>query len=323
MVFILIGTFFLCMLVSMTVVIFATKPGQSQKTVHDRLNVIGNKLMEVAESERLQLSAKVTRESFTDRISERFASYRFGESLEMLILYSGSKASVGSIVLSSVGVAGVLAIAAHWFSGPIFVVIAIGAVGAVIPYFLLSFKKKSRLKKFETALPDAIELMARALRAGHSMASAIEIIAQQSPEPLSTEFASCFQQQKFGIPFRDALTAMGNRVPSNDLHFLITAVLVQKETGGDLTDILDRTTHVIRERVRIAGEIRTYTAQGRLTGWILSLMPVAMMGIINVLTPGYSHVLFVDPIGQALIGIGVGLIAIGAFIISRIVDIKV
>ena len=146
-------------------------------------------------------------------------------------------------------------------------------------------------------LADAIELIARALRAGHSMGSAIEIVAEQSAEPLGSEFAIVFQQQKFGIPFRDALLQLGDRVPSKDLHFLITAILVQKETGGDLTEMLDRTTRVIRERIRIEGEIRTYTAQGRLTGWILSCLPIVMLVLINLITPGYSHILFHDPTG--------------------------
>ena len=202
--------------------------------------------------------------------------------------------------------------------------IALGATaGGSIRYFLLRLKKGRRLSKFGAALPDAIELMARALSAGHSMASCIEVVAEQSPQPLSAEFDLCFQQQKFGIPFRDALLQMADRVPLKDLHFLVTAILVQKETGGDLTDILHRTTNVIRERSRIEGEVKTYTAQGRLTGWILGLMPVVMLGLINFMTPGYSHVLFYDPLGHKLLYAAAALIALGGFVISRIVDIKV
>jgi tight adherence protein B len=211
----------------------------------------------------------------------------------------------------------------YWLAGSLLIPLPAGAVGALLPYLLLRFQKSRRLNKFNTALPDAIDLMSRALRAGHSTASSIEVIAEQSPKPLATEFATCFQQQKFGIPFRDALLAMGERVPSDDLHFLITAVLVQKETGGDLTDILDRTTAVIRDRLRVQGEVRTRTAQGRMTGWILSALPVILLVATNVITPGYSHVLFYDPMGQKLTIAGVVFIGIGGFIISRIVDIKV
>ena len=155
------------------------------------------------------------------------------------------------------------------------------------------------------------------------MNSAVEIVAEQSPEPLSSEFAIVFQQQKFGIPFRDALLQLGDRIPSKDLHFLITAILVQKETGGDLTEILDRTTHVIRDRIRIEGEIKTYTAQGRLTGWILGALPIIMLVILNIVTPGYSAPLFHDPLGQDMLYVGGTLIVIGGLIIRKIVNIQV
>ena len=125
------------------------------------------------------------------------------------------------------------------------------------------------------------------------------------------------------FPFRDALLQFGDRIPSKDLHFLITAILVQKETGGDLTEILDRTTRVIRDRVRIEGEIRTYTAQGRLTGWILGGLPVALLVILNIMTPGYSKVLFHDPVGQDLLYAGGVMIVIGGLIIRKIVNIQV
>ena len=230
---------------------------------------------------------------------------------------------VGAILVASAALATTGALLARSFSLPL-PLVCLSALGAgTLRYGLLRVQRGKRLKKFTQALPDAIELMARALRTGHSMASSIEIIAEQSPKPLNAEFAICFQQQKFGIPFRYALLAMGERVPSKDLHFLITAVLVQKETGGDLTEILDRTTVVIRERVRIEGEIRTYTAQGRLTGWILSCLPIAMLTLINILTPGYSHILFYDSVGQKLLYAGVTCIAIGGLIIRKIVDIQV
>jgi len=195
--------------------------------------------------------------------------------------------------------------------------------GAVIPYALLRRKRNRRLKAFNSALPDAIDLMARSLRTGHSMNPSIEMIAKQSPEPLSSEFLQVFKQQRLGLPFREALLQMGTRIPSKDLHFLITAILVQKETGGDLTEILDRTSHVIRDRVRIEGEVRTRTAQGRLTGWILSLLPVIMLVLINFVNPGYSAILFHDPTGQKMLYTGGALIILGGLIIRKIVDVQV
>jgi tight adherence protein B len=317
----LLIVFVLSLASTVAVVLMATRPAASQKAVQARLSTISKRIAK-DDASSIELTSKA-RFRFSDRISAKFENYHIGEKLERLIVHSGSTMTVGQIILTGAGIAAALGLMVQHIVGMFFISLPSAGIGALVPYGLLRFQKGRRLKKFNEALPDAIELMARALRAGHSMGSSIEVIAQQSPEPLASEFETCFQKQKFGIPFRDALTAMGERVPSEDLHFLITAVLVQKETGGDLTDILDRTTHLIRDRIRIQGEIRTYTAQGRMTGWILGLMPVFMLLILNLVTPGYSDVLFHDPLGQKLLMAGGVFIVIGGLIIRKIVDIKV
>jgi tight adherence protein B len=168
-----------------------------------------------------------------------------------------------------------------------------------------------------------MDLMARALRAGHSVGSAIEVVAEQGTQPIASEFGLVYQQQNFGLPFRNALMNMAARNPSKDLQFVITAMLVQKETGGNLAEILDRTTHVIRERLRIQGEIRIKSAQGRLTGWILSMLPIVMGFLINMVNPGFERPLFEQPIGRMMLYTGAGMLAIGAFFIRKIVSIEV
>ncbi len=318
----LVSIFLGLLVLTFTVVAWFTRPAAAEKHAQDRLNTIRRALGDGELTSKGMLS-ETPKEGLASRVGAHLKGFAFTQNLEMLILYADSRATVGSVVLTSLGLAAAWAFAVHLFiqSLPL---MALGAVvGGSIRYFLLRFKKSRRLAKFGEALPDAIELMARALTAGHSMASCIEVVAEQSPQPLAGEFDLCFQQQKFGIPFRDALLLMASRVPLKDLHFLITAILVQKETGGDLTDILDRTTKVIRERTRIDGEVKTYTAQGRLTGWILGLMPVVMLILINFMTPGYSHVLFYDPLGHKLLYAAASLIGLGGFVISRIVDIKV
>jgi tight adherence protein B len=253
-----------------------------------------------------------------------FASrYGFGKSLALLLVHADSSATIGSVLIASLASACGGALLVFLFVPLPVIDLAVFVAGAMAPTLVLRMKRGRRLKKFAAAMPDAIDLMARSLRAGHSIGAALEMVAEQSPEPLAGEFARVFQQQRFGLRFRDALLEMADRIPSSDLHFLVTAILVQRETGGDLTDILDRTTHVIRERVRIEGEVQTYTAQGRLTGWILSLLPVVLLILINMISPGYSHMLFTDPTGQKMLYVGGALIMFGAFLISRIVDIKV
>jgi tight adherence protein B len=301
-------------------VMFASRQPLSQKIVQARLTNLAS--TDDGSQGQIRLAEK-SKQRLSDRISERVRSYHFGESLETLIIHSGVSTSVGRILMLSAALAIGAAVVTHWFLQPLWAMPPAGIAAGFLPYGYLVFQRSRRIGKFNQALPDAIDLMSRALRAGHSIGSSIEVIAQQSPQPLAGEFEICFQQQKFGVPFRDALLAMGERIRSDDLQFLVTAVLVQKETGGDLTDILDRTTAVIRDRIRIQGEVRTRTAQGRLTGWILSGLPIVLMVVINIIHPGYSSVFFNDPLGQKMIIAGGVFILIGGFIISRIVDIKV
>jgi tight adherence protein B len=163
-------------------------------------------------------------------------------------------------------------------------------------------------------------MLARALRAGHSVVGALEIVAQNAEEPAASEFGEVFKQQNIGLPLRDALMQLLDRVPSADLRVLVTAILVQKDTGGNLAEILDRTVAVIRDRLRIQGEIRVQTSQGRLTGWILSALPVVMLVLINLVNPGYSSILLHDPAGHVLIYISLGMLTDGALIIRHIVN---
>jgi tight adherence protein B len=263
------------------------------------------------------------RQSSSARLSAFLERYGFAKRLKVLLIHANCDLSIGAACLLSAGAGLISGAVTYVFLRGLPLASAAGLAGSAVPYFVFRFRRSRRLKAFNTALPDAIDLMARALRAGHAMGSAIEMVADQTPEPLAFEFMQVYQQQRLGLQFRDALLQMGGRVPSRDLQFLITAILVQKETGGDLTEILDRTSHVIRERIRIEGEVRTHTAQGRLTGWILSLLPVVLLVLINIVSPGYSTLLFHDPVGQKLLYAGAALIFLGALIIRKIVDVQV
>jgi tight adherence protein B len=314
--------FFAVLTLSFLLVLFYLRPKASEKAMEKRITLFTVTKAREFDAEALPVAVPEPT-AFLERISFSIQNTEFAKDIQLLILHSGSKTTLTSVLGSSVFIAIGAAMLAHLTIDLMPVDVVAFGVGLGSRWGLLKFKKARRIDAFNQALPDAIELIARALRAGHAMGSSIEIVSEQSVEPLASEFGIVFQQQKFGIPFRDALLDLGSRVPSKDLHFLITAILVQKETGGDLTEILDRTTHVIRERVRIEGEIRTYTAQGRLTGWILASLPIVLLLLINVVTPGYSSILFHDPTGQKLLYAGATLIVIGGLIIRKIVDIKV
>src|ERR1700724_2003245 len=255
---------------SLAVMFLLARPRQAEKQIQQRvISVLANPAA-AAQSDMIALAEEPGLRGGFEQILGR---YGWAAHLAQLLGAAGSKQSVGSFARLSIAAALGCGTLAHVLAPMVTLTMAAFAVGAFLPYGALLIKRSRRITAFNTALPDAIDLMARALRAGHSMGSSLELIGEQSPAPLGAEFLQVFQQQRCGIPFRDALLQMGGRVPSQDLQFLITAILVQKETGGDLTEILTRTTHVIRERVRIAAEVKVYTAQGRLTGWILGILP--------------------------------------------------
>ena len=154
----------------------------------------------------------------------------------------------------------------------------------------------------------------------YSVVAAIGIVAEQGPAHVCTEFAEVFKKQNFGLPMRECLMQMLDRVPSQDLRVLVTGILVQKDTGGNLAEILDRILFVIKERMRIQGEIRIHTAQGRMTGWILCALPIVMLGVINIVNPGYSNVLFTNPLGKKILYLGIGLLVAGGLIIRQIIN---
>ncbi len=258
-----------------------------------------------------------------DRFGAWLDRFRLSAKIERLLLHAGSKLSVSVLVLCSGGLSLVATVVTLFATGRVLLAWCGLLLGPVATYAWLRRKRAKRLKRFDDAMPDAIDLMARSLRAGHSITAAIEIVAEQSAQPLAREFERVFQQQRLGVRLREALLEATEHTPSTDFHFLVTAILVQRESGGDLTEILDRTTHVIRERVRIRGEVRVYTAQGRMTGWILRLLPVILLLLINLIDPGYSQLLFHDPSGEKMLGAGVVLVCLGAFVISRIVDVRV
>ena len=316
-------TFLIALALNFSILMFLVRPASASKAARLRLVTIQNSVrIQDAAAYGDDLGA-AGRSSFAYRFGVLLEPYRFSKKLKVLLIHAGSSMSVGTAVLACAGAGLGCGLACFVACHNLLLAAAAAVAGGAVPYALLRMKRGRRLKRFNAALPDAIDLMARSLLAGHSMGSSIELVGEQSPEPLAFEFVQVYQQQRLGLQFRDALLQMGTRVPSRDLQFLITAILVQKETGGDLTEILTRASYVIRERVRIEGEVRTHTAQGRLTGWILSLLPVALLALISLITPDYSNMLFHDPTGQKMLYAGAALIVIGALIIRKIVDIQV
>jgi len=196
-------------------------------------------------------------------------------------------------------------------------------IGGFLPYSVVSYRRQKRFEKFEELFPEAIDTLARAVRAGHAFTTSIEMISNEIAEPLATEFRKLFEEQKFGMPVRDALMNLTERVPLVDVKFFVTAVMLQRETGGNLAEILDNLSYVIRERFKIQRQVRVHTAQGRLTMALLMAMPPTVVTILLVFSPDFVRPLFYDPIGHALLVLSIALQTVGYFVIRKIIKIQV
>jgi tight adherence protein B len=197
------------------------------------------------------------------------------------------------------------------------------AIGLFLPWVHVLVTRRARFRKFEAMFPQAIELLVRSTRAGHPFTTALEMIGAELSEPIAGEFRRIFDEQKFGLPLRDALMNLAERVPLIDVKFLVTALLMQRETGGNLAEILDKLAYVIRERFRILRQVRVYTAQGRLTMIILLALPPGMVAFMSFTSPEFMRPLLTDPWGHVMIVAGVIMQFIGFLLIRRIIEIKV
>lgn len=200
---------------------------------------------------------------------------------------------------------------------------ALAAVGAMLPYIYVMRTRAKRLAAFEEQFPEALEFLSRAMRAGHAFSIALEMLSEESPQPLGTEFRKVFNEHNLGLPIETALGNLTERMPLLDVKFFVSAVLLQRETGGNLAEILTKLAAVIRERFKLKGQVKAASAHGRITGSILTIMPVALMFGLLIVAPGYLQGMADDPDGRIMIASVIVMIIIGHFIIRKIVDIKV
>ncbi len=220
-----------------------------------------------------------------------------------------------------------LAIAAgtlSWvFRGSLLVSAVIGALAMALPIFYLYRMRKQRLSLFLEQLPDALDLITRALRAGHAFTSSLQTVATEMPDPIAKEFRRTFEEINLGMSMKAALEHLAERVPVLDLKLAVTAVLIQRETGGNLAEILENIAEVIRERFRILGQVRVYTAQGRMTGWVIGSIPFALALYIYIVNPDYLELLFTHPLGRMMLISGLIMEGLGILMIRKIINIKV
>ena len=233
------------------------------------------------------------------------------------------KMPVGTFLLISLALFFVGVVAGRILHWPTILSVVVGVALLTIPNIVVNIKRRRRLKRFMNHFPEALEMFARSLRAGHSFTGAIQLVAQEMPDPIGPEFSKVFEEQNLGIPLRQALIGMTDRVDILDVKFFVTAILIQRETGGNLAEIIDKIAYVIRERFRVQGQLKIFTAQARITGTILALLPVGLAVLLGILNPEYMKPLWVERAGKIMIGVAVTMQILGFLVIRKIIRIKI
>jgi len=241
--------------------------------------------------------------------------------LERLVTQSGLKVTVGTLVMASLLAACAGYLLVKWLTYFTYLgLLAAPLVGAV-PYLVVRRARTRRFEKFEEQFPEAIDLMARALRAGHAFPTGLLMVAEEAPDPIAPEFKLVYDRQNFGMPLNDALKGLAERVPILDARFFATAVLTQRETGGNLSEVLDNLATVIRDRFKVKRQVRVVTAHGRITGWILSAMPPSLGLLLSFVSPEHMKTMITDPLGIQMLLVAGSLQVLGTLIIRKLVNI--
>ena len=244
------------------------------------------------------------------------------ERLQTLVEQSGLKITLGSLLAGSAAVGALVFFVAQRFGLWPSLALGAGALAACIPFNVVTYKRTLRMRKFEEQFPEALDLLGRALRAGHSFTTGMEMIGKEMPDPLGPEFQTLYDQQNYGMPLPDALKLFAERIPVLDARFFVTAVLIQRESGGNLSEVLDNLAHVIRERFRVKRQIRVISAHGRITGWILVCLPPVLGLVLFVINAETRELMFNDPLGQRMLVTAIVLQIIGTLIMRKIINVE-
>jgi tight adherence protein B len=256
-------------------------------------------------------------------LDRMMAGSKMGGTLSRIIEQSGVRTSPGMVAVMSIGLAVLGGLLCNMFVRQPMAIPIAAAAGFAAPTAYLIHHRGSRLRKFEEQFPEALDLLSRAIRAGHAFQTAMGMVADELPEPVGPEFKKTFDQQNFGLPLRDALNELSVRIALLDVRFFVTAVLIQRDTGGNLAEVLDNLAHVVRERFKIMRQVRVHTAHGRFTGYVLLALPAALAVALEIENPDAMQLLFKEHMGQMMVLGAIVMQTIGFFWIRHVIKIEV
>jgi tight adherence protein B len=299
--------------------VFRSLQKPDKKRVRKRLRTIS---YEEYENEDIDIIRK-KRLSEVPWLHRLLLRFRWMRKMDQLLEQAGTDSSLGVILLLTLLLALIGYLVGSYLIGNLLVAITLAAFLGMIPFLHVFREKKKRMEKFQRQLPDAMELIARALKAGHAFSAGVQMVCEEFDDPIGSEFSRAMDEINFGVSANEALKNLSLRIDCPDLKFFVISVIIQRETGGNLAEILENIGYLIRERFKLRGQIKALAAEGKLSALILSVLPFIVALIITVIAPGYVQILFKDPIGQVILISAILMMIMGIWIMKRIIEIKV
>jgi tight adherence protein B len=297
--------------------LWASGNSPEAKRITARLEALSGEASTAASIERTLAPTRML------RLNALLATLGFGRRMHRFISASAIAVSPAELILMSLAL-GVLGLVLPGLFGkpPIFGA-ALGLVLAVLPWWRVASRRTKRIERIERQFPEALDLMGRAMRAGHAFPSAVKMVADEMPEPLGRDFRILFDEMNYGVPTNDALMHLADRVPVSDVSYFVVAVMIQRESGGNLAELLDKISVIVRDRLKLLGEVRTLSAEGRLSAIILTALPFGVGLVVNIVNPEFMAVLWNDPVGLRMVGVAIFMMVLGILWMRSIIRIRV
>jgi len=302
--------------------VLSEKMGIRNRRIKQRLNALTSETA-AEEEEILYPILRDDKLSEIPTVNRILSKFRFSHNLQRLIDQAGIPVKAGALVLGILSLGGLAFLLVLYLLNNLILAFVAVFVAGSLPYLYVRRRKRKRKEEFESLLPEAMDIMTNALKAGFSFESSLSMVAREIPDPVGIEFAVAFEEQNLGASLSEAFSNMEKRIESEDLSLFITALLIQRKTGGNLVEILEKIGNTIRERFRLRREVRIFTAQGRFSGFILVLLPMVVAVAISFLNPEYLKILLVERIGNYLLGAAIIMQIVGIWVIRRIINIQI
>jgi tight adherence protein B len=297
--------------------LWVSKHGAEARRINERLASLGGETFVEAAIER---SERPVRMAGFQALIERTT---VGERLTRWVRASGSSYGAGELILMSVGLGVFGTLLPGLMGRPAIFGPALGLVFAVAPWLRTARMRSKRIESFENQFPEALDLMCRAMRAGHALPTAIKLVGEELPKPLGRDFRILFDEMNYGVPIGEAMNRLAVRVPLPDVSYFVVAVLIQRESGGNLAEIMNNLSRLIRERLKLMARVRVLSSEGRLSAWILVVLPFALGGVITLVNPDFMRPLWTDPMGIAMLKVLLLMMFAGVLVLQRVIRIRV